>query len=71
MASSCFASVKLSLILKEKGVDLIDVSSGGLVSHQKIELKPGYQVSFAEKIKKEAAILAGAVGLITDAKQAA
>jgi 2,4-dienoyl-CoA reductase-like NADH-dependent reductase (Old Yellow Enzyme family) len=63
-------SVKLSLILKEKGVDLIDVSSGGLVSHQKIELKPGYQVSFAEKIKKETTILAGAVGLITDAKQA-
>lgn len=63
-------SVKLSKILKEKGVDLIDVSSGGLVSHQKIELKPGYQVSFAEKVKKEASILTGAVGLITEAKQA-
>lgn len=63
-------SVKLSTILKEKGVDLIDVSSGGLVSHQQIELKPGYQVPFAEKIKKEAAILTGAVGLITEAKQA-
>ncbi|PTS91806.1 oxidoreductase, partial [Flavobacterium sp. HMWF030] len=63
-------SVKLSAILKEKGVDLIDVSSGGLVSHQKIELKPGYQVSFAEKIKKEANISTGAVGLITSAKQA-
>ncbi|MCP2026544.1 2,4-dienoyl-CoA reductase-like NADH-dependent reductase (Old Yellow Enzyme family) [Flavobacterium sp. HSC-32F16] len=63
-------SVKLSKILKEKGVDLIDVSSGGLVSHQKIEIGPGYQVSFAEKIKKEANILTGAVGLITEAKQA-
>ncbi|MFG4000849.1 NADH:flavin oxidoreductase/NADH oxidase [Flavobacterium aquidurense] len=63
-------SVKLSKILKEKGIDLIDVSSGGLVSHQKIELKPGYQVSFAEKVKKEASILTGAVGLITEAKQA-
>jgi len=63
-------SVQLSKILKEKGVDLIDVSSGGLVSHQKIELKPGYQVQFAEKVKKEASILTGAVGLITEAKQA-
>jgi 2,4-dienoyl-CoA reductase-like NADH-dependent reductase (Old Yellow Enzyme family) len=63
-------SVRLSAILKEKGVDLIDVSSGGLVSHQHIELKPGYQVQFAEKIKKETSILTGAVGLITEADQA-
>ena len=63
-------SAKLSTILKEKGVDLIDVSSGGLVSHQKITLGPGYQVPFAEKIKKESTILTGAVGLITEAKQA-
>ncbi|WP_264552767.1 NADH:flavin oxidoreductase/NADH oxidase [Flavobacterium sp. N2038] len=63
-------SVQLSKILKEKGVDLIDVSSGGLVSHQKISLGPGYQVPFAEKVKKEADILTGAVGLITNAKQA-
>lgn len=63
-------SAELSKILKEKGVDLIDVSSGGLVSHQKIEIKPGYQVAFAEKVKKEASILTGAVGLITGAKQA-
>lgn len=63
-------SVELSRILKEKGVDLIDVSSGGLVSHQQIPLEPNYQVSFAEKIKKETAILTGAVGLITKAEQA-
>lgn len=63
-------SVQLSQLLKEKGVDLIDVSSGGLVSYQKITLGPGYQVPFAEKIKKEAHILTGAVGLITEAKQA-
>ena len=63
-------SVRLSAILKQKGVDLIDVSSGGLVSHQQIPLKPGYQVEFAEKIKNEAAILTGAVGLITEANQA-
>ncbi|MBP4137375.1 NADH:flavin oxidoreductase/NADH oxidase [Flavobacterium geliluteum] len=63
-------SVQLSKILKEKGVDLIDVSSGGLVSHQQIDLGPNYQVPFAEKVKKEANILTGAVGLITEAKQA-
>jgi 2,4-dienoyl-CoA reductase-like NADH-dependent reductase (Old Yellow Enzyme family) len=62
-------SVQLSKILKEKGVDLIDVSSGGLVSHQQIPLGPNYQVSFAERIKKETGILTGAVGLITDADQ--
>ncbi|MFA9187086.1 NADH:flavin oxidoreductase/NADH oxidase [Flavobacterium sp. FBOR7N2.3] len=63
-------SIALSKILKEKGVDLIDVSSGGAVSHQKIPLEPGYQVPFAEKIKKETGILTGAVGLITVAHQA-
>ena len=63
-------SVQLSKILKEKGVDLIDVSSGGLVSHQKITLGPGYQVPFAERIKKETGILTGAVGFITEAAQA-
>lgn len=62
-------SVQLSKILKEKGVDLMDVSSGGLVSHQQIPLGPNYQVSFAERIKKEIGILTGAVGLITDADQ--
>lgn len=63
-------SIQFSEILKEKGVDLIDVSSGGLVSHQKIPLEPGYQVPFAEKIKTETGILTGAVGLITEATQA-
>jgi 2,4-dienoyl-CoA reductase-like NADH-dependent reductase (Old Yellow Enzyme family) len=63
-------SVQLSKILKEKGVDLMDVSSGGLVSHQKIPLGPNYQVPFAERIKKETGILTGAVGLITEAQQA-
>lgn len=63
-------SVQLSKMLKEKGVDLIDVSSGGAVSHQQIPLGPGYQVPFAERIKKDAGILTGAVGLITEAHQA-
>jgi 2,4-dienoyl-CoA reductase-like NADH-dependent reductase (Old Yellow Enzyme family) len=63
-------SVQLSKILKEKGVDLMDVSSGGLVSHQQIPLGPNYQVPFAGSIKKETGILTGAVGLITEAHQA-
>ena len=63
-------SVQLSKILKEKGVDLIDVSSGGLAAHQQIALGPDYQVPFAEKIKKETGILTGAVGLITESAQA-
>ena len=63
-------SVELSRILKEKGVDLMDVSSGALVSHQKIPVGPNYQVPFAEQIKAATGILTGAVGLITEAKQA-
>ena len=63
-------SVKLSSILKVNGVDLIDCSSGGLVSYAKIPLVPGYQVGFAERIRRETGILTGAVGLITQAKQA-
>lgn len=63
-------SVQLSKIMKEKGVDLIDVSSGGLVTHQQIPLGPNYQVPFAERIKNETGILTGAVGLITEASQA-
>lgn len=60
----------LSAILKEEGVDLIDCSSGGLVPDAKIPLGPGYQVHFAEKIRKEASMLTGAVGMITEARQA-
>jgi 2,4-dienoyl-CoA reductase-like NADH-dependent reductase (Old Yellow Enzyme family) len=63
-------SLRLSNLLKENGVDLIDVSSGGLVSHQQIPLGPNYQVPFAEQIKKETGILTGAVGLITTSQQA-
>ncbi|HVY75561.1 MAG TPA: NADH:flavin oxidoreductase/NADH oxidase [Puia sp.] len=63
-------SVKLAAVLKGLGVDLIDVSSGGLVHYQKIPLGPGYQTPFAEKIKKETGMLTGAVGLITKPAQA-
>ncbi len=62
-------SVKLAKHLKDLGVDLIDTSSGGNVPHAKIPTSPGYQAGFAEKIKKEAGILTGAVGQITTAQQ--
>ncbi|WP_153796454.1 NADH:flavin oxidoreductase/NADH oxidase [Foetidibacter luteolus] len=63
-------SAQLSVLLKDKGVDLIDCSSGGAVPGVKIPLGPGYQVQFAERIKQQAGILTGAVGLITTAQQA-
>ncbi|MDZ7608957.1 MAG: NADPH dehydrogenase NamA [Cyclobacteriaceae bacterium] len=63
-------SVQLARILKQKGVDLIDCSSGGLVPYAKIPVGPGFQVPFAERIKKESGILTGAVGLITEVQQA-
>ena len=63
-------SVNLSLELKSVGVDLIDVSSGGLVHDAKITTGPGYQVSFAAKIRSEVKILTSAVGIITDGLQA-
>ncbi|MDU0811604.1 NADPH dehydrogenase NamA [Bacillus siamensis] len=50
--------------MKEQGVDLIDCSSGALVQAD-INVFPGYQVSFAEKIREQAEIATGAVGLIT------
>ncbi|MDB6094153.1 MAG: NADH:flavin oxidoreductase/NADH oxidase [Verrucomicrobia bacterium] len=63
-------SVELSRRLKAEGVDLVDCSSGGGVAQAKIPLGPGYQVPFAERIRREAGIATAAVGLITDAKQA-
>jgi 2,4-dienoyl-CoA reductase-like NADH-dependent reductase (Old Yellow Enzyme family) len=63
-------SVELSRRVRELGVDLVDCSSGGLAMEQKIPLVPGYQVPFAEQIRRETGILTGAVGLITSAEQA-
>ena len=63
-------SVALAKILKDKGVDVIDCSSGGAVAHQKILVGAGYQVPIAEKIKAEAHIYTGAGGLITEAAHA-
>src|SRR5215475_8198923 len=63
-------AVELSRRVREHGVDLIDCSSGGLALNQQIRLGPGYQVPFAERIRREAHIATGAVGLITTAQQA-
>ena len=63
-------SIVLSTHLRDLGVDLIDCSSGGAVPHAKIEAGPGYQVPFARAIRERVNIPTGAVGLITDAKQA-
>jgi 2,4-dienoyl-CoA reductase-like NADH-dependent reductase (Old Yellow Enzyme family) len=63
-------SVKLCHLLKNKGVDCIDASSGGTVPYAKIPAGPGYQVPFAEVIKKQTGMLTAAVGIITNAKQA-
>jgi 2,4-dienoyl-CoA reductase-like NADH-dependent reductase (Old Yellow Enzyme family) len=63
-------SVKLAGELKQIGVDLIDCSSGGNVPHAKIPAGPGYQTHFAERIRREAGIMTGAVGMITSPIQA-
>jgi 2,4-dienoyl-CoA reductase-like NADH-dependent reductase (Old Yellow Enzyme family) len=63
-------SVALARELHALGVDLIDCSSGGAVARAQIPLGPGYQVPFAERIRAEAGIATGAVGLITEARQA-
>jgi 2,4-dienoyl-CoA reductase-like NADH-dependent reductase (Old Yellow Enzyme family) len=63
-------SVEFARQLKPIGVDLIDCSSGGNVPHTEIPVGPGYQVAFAEQIRREAEIMTGAVGMITSAVQA-
>jgi 2,4-dienoyl-CoA reductase-like NADH-dependent reductase (Old Yellow Enzyme family) len=63
-------SVRLAVLLKEREVDVIDCSSGGLVPYQKIPAGPSYQVPFAQQIRAGSGILTGAVGIITDAVQA-
>jgi 2,4-dienoyl-CoA reductase-like NADH-dependent reductase (Old Yellow Enzyme family) len=63
-------SVQLARCLKDVGVDLIDCSSGGNVPAAHIPVGPGYQVPFAERVRREAGIATGAVGLITEPQQA-
>jgi 2,4-dienoyl-CoA reductase-like NADH-dependent reductase (Old Yellow Enzyme family) len=63
-------SVELCRILHSLGVDLIDCSSGGNVHHALIPLGSGYQVAFAEQIRRQAVVPTGAVGMITEPAQA-
>lgn len=63
-------SIALARRLKPLGVDLIDCSSGGVISHVKIPVGPGYQVKFAERIRRESDVMTGAVGMITAPEQA-
>lgn len=63
-------TVRLCAALEGTGVDMIDVSSGGMVAHQKITVGPGYQVPFARAARAASSIPVIAVGLITEAVQA-
>lgn len=63
-------SVVLCKRLRELGVDLIDVSSGGTVHDAKVPVAKGYQVPFAQRIREEVGIRTGAVGLISDPQYA-
>jgi len=63
-------SVQLAHQLRDHGVDLVDVSSGGMVPNAQIPLGPGYQAPFAARIRREASIPTAAVGMITGAAQA-
>jgi 2,4-dienoyl-CoA reductase-like NADH-dependent reductase (Old Yellow Enzyme family) len=63
-------SVELCRLLKASSVDLIDVSSGGLVPYAKIPAGPGFQTPFAARIRREANVPVATVGMITDPAQA-
>ncbi len=63
-------SVAIARLLKEEGVDLIDVSSGGLLPNPPGRVYPGYQVGYAETLRKEVDIPTGCVGMITTPEQA-
>ncbi|WP_371596885.1 NADH:flavin oxidoreductase/NADH oxidase [Streptomyces sp. NBC_00564] len=63
-------TVRFAAQLKEHGVDLLDVSTGGNASGARIPVGPGYQVPFAARVKAETPLPVAAVGLITDTEQA-
>jgi 2,4-dienoyl-CoA reductase-like NADH-dependent reductase (Old Yellow Enzyme family) len=63
-------TAQVAATLADHGVDLIDVSSGGVSPEQKIEVGPGYQVPFAARIRADSGLPVGAVGLITEPQQA-
>jgi 2,4-dienoyl-CoA reductase-like NADH-dependent reductase (Old Yellow Enzyme family) len=64
-------TIIVSKMLKEHGVDLVDVSTGGIVSGVSIPVKPDYQVPFSAQVRAKADVPVTAVGLITKPKQAA
>ncbi|MET9812298.1 NADH:flavin oxidoreductase/NADH oxidase [Streptomyces sp. NPDC006355] len=64
-------TVRLAADLRPHGVDLLDVSTGGNASGVRIPTGPGYQVPFAARVKSETGLPVAAVGLITEAEQAA
>ena len=63
-------TIELCRMLKGLGVDLVDVSSAGLVPTAKIPVGPGFQTEFAARVRREAGIATAAVGLITSPAQA-
>ncbi len=63
-------TVELARQVAELGVDLVDCSSGGNTPDASIPVGPGYQVPFAERVRREAGVASAAVGMITDPKQA-
>jgi 2,4-dienoyl-CoA reductase-like NADH-dependent reductase (Old Yellow Enzyme family) len=63
-------TVALARLLKDAGVDLIDCSSGGAVPGARVPVGPGYQVAFAQRVRREAGVMSAAVGLITEPAQA-
>ncbi len=63
-------TIRLGILLREAGVDLLDVSSGGNLAKATIHIGPGYQTGFAERVRRATATPTGAVGLITSPEQA-
>lgn len=63
-------AVRLAGVLTNEGVDVLDVTSGGLVPQQQIQTGPAYQLPFASRVKRETGTLVSTVGLITNAAQA-
>src|SRR5450830_942613 len=63
-------TIELCRTLRGLGVDLVDVSSAGLVPTAKIPAGPGFQTEFAARVRREAGVATAAVGLITSPEQA-
>ncbi len=63
-------TIELARMLKDRGVDLLDCSSGGTLAQAGIPWAPGYQVPFAEAVRRETGLATGAVGMITQPDQA-